>query len=168
MFGSTKIKCNHINTGVLGTTDLFPISFEANAIAYASGSTLTKLRNDENRGKAIEKMGLGASLLITELMAEQKIDGVIGMGGGGGTYMFISAIQNVPFGIPKLCLSTLATKDLSSQIGSKDVTLMPSIVDVVGINTISSVLINQASGALVGMMSIEKNVWSEKTKLVLL
>lgn len=149
-----NIKVIAINTGILGTTKLFPVTIESTEIAEAAGTSLSSLRKDGDRGHALEKMGIGASLVISELMSRKKIDGVIGMGGGGGTYIFLSAVKKIPFGIPKLCLTTLATKDLSEHIGSKDITLMPSIVDVAGLNKISRILINQAAGALFGMMNV--------------
>lgn len=142
-----------INTGVLGRTDRFPITYEAEAVALSGGQSLLDLQKNHDRGKAIEVMGKGAGQILSTLCETQRIDGVIGMGGGGGTYIFLSAMQQVPFGLPKICLSTLATKDLSSQILAKDITLIPSIVDVAGLNKISRVLINQAAGALAGMIN---------------
>ncbi len=146
-----------LNTGVLGSTDLFPVHFEADVVAKAGGSELSVLRKGKDRGKALEIMGLGAGKILSDLLSEKGVDGVIGMGGGGGTYIFLTAMQSVPFGIPKLCLSTLATKDLSEKIGNKDVVLMPSIVDVAGLNAISRVLIRQSAGALVGMMAASES-----------
>jgi len=142
-----------LNTGVLGTTDQFPVHFEADVVAKAGGSQLSVLRKGNDRGKALEIMGRGAARILGDLLSEHKVDAVIGMGGGGGTYMALAAMRAVPFGIPKLCLSTLATKDLSAKIGNKDIVLMPSIVDVAGLNAISRVLIRQAAGALVGMIN---------------
>ncbi len=141
-----------LNTGVLGTTDQFPVDFESDVVAKAGGSQLSMLRKGNDRGKALEIMGRGAARILGDLLSKNKVDAVIGMGGGGGTYMALAAMQAVPFGIPKLCLSTLATKDLSEKIGNKDIVLMPSIVDVAGLNAISRVLIRQAAGALVGMV----------------
>ncbi len=141
-----------INTGVLGSTENFQVDFDAEEVAAAAGSKLSKLRQVGDRGQAIEKMGEGASKIIENLMSKGKVDGAIGMGGGGGTYMALSAMKDIPIGIPKFCLSTLATKDLSQQIGNKDITLMPSIVDVAGLNSISRILISQAAGAICGMM----------------
>ncbi|EAR00779.1 Tm-1-like ATP-binding domain-containing protein [Maribacter sp. HTCC2170] len=149
-----NIEVISINTGVLGTTKLFPVTIDSVTIAEAAGTSLFNLIEDGDRGRALEKMGEGASIIISELMTKKKIDGFIGMGGGGGTYVFLSAVNKIPFGIPKLCLTTLATKDLSEHIGSKDITLIPSIVDVAGLNKISRILINQAAGALVGMMNV--------------
>ncbi|SDM60982.1 Tm-1-like ATP-binding domain-containing protein [Kriegella aquimaris] len=140
-----------INTGILGTTELFPITYEADTVAKAAGTEITILRENKDRGIAIKKMGEGTAKIITELLSDNRIDGIIGMGGGGGTFIALEAMKALPFGIPKLCLSTLATKDLSGHIGSKDITLMPSIVDVAGLNRISRVLISQAAGAICGM-----------------
>ena len=141
-----------INTGIFGTTDQFKIDIEAEEVAAAANIDLSELREKNHRGFAIEKMGLGASQMIENLISQEKVGGIIGMGGGGGTYIILSAMQSVPLGIPKLCLSTLATKDLSEKIGSKDILLMPSIVDVAGLNSISRLLISQAAGAINGMI----------------
>ena len=88
-------------------------------------------------------MGKGAAAILAELSSKDRIKGVIGMGGGGGTYIILEAMQAVPLGIPKFCLSTVVAKDLSRQIGVKDITLMSSVVDVAGLNSISRLLIRQ-------------------------
>lgn len=152
--GDGHIELLTINIGVLGTTDRFPVHVEADAVAKAGASDIESLRKDKDRGKAIEVMGKGAGKILARLLSEKNIKGVIGMGGGGGTYMTLAAMQAVPFGIPKVCLSTLATKDLSEKIGNKDIVLIPSIVDVAGLNHISKVLIRQAAGAITGMMAV--------------
>ncbi len=140
-----------MNTGVMGTTDLFPVDYEADAVAQAGGASISVLREKKDRGRAVETMGRGAAKIVAGLVAAGGMKAAIGMGGGGGTYMALSAMQEIPFGTPKLCLSTLAAKDLSRQIGSKDITLMPSIVDVAGLNSISRVLIRQAAAAICAM-----------------
>jgi uncharacterized protein (UPF0261 family) len=88
------------------------------------------------------------------------------MGGGGGTYIALLAMQQVPFGIPKFCLSTVATKDLSRQTGVKDITLMPSIVDIAGLNSISRTLIRQAAGAICGMAACSVPSAESKAKSI--
>lgn len=98
-------------------------------------------------------MGEGAEIMVTQLSSEGPVHGIIGMGGGGGTFMALAAMRALPFGIPKLCVSTIATKDLSSHIGNNDILLMPSIVDVNGLNSISRVLIGQAAAAIAGMIN---------------
>jgi uncharacterized protein (UPF0261 family) len=151
-----------INTGVMGSTDLFPVDYESDEVATSSGRDIETLRQERDRGHAIEVMGEGAAKIVERLVAEERIKAAIGMGGGGGTYIALLAMQQIPLGIPKVCLTTLATKDLSRQIGNKDITLIPSIVDVAGINSISNVLITQAGAAVCAMA----NVFVEPVKAV--
>lgn len=143
-----------INTGVMGTTAHFPIDFESNLVALEAGLTIEDLRKEEDRGHAVDIMGKGAAKIASKLMAEGRIKAAIGMGGGGGTYIALSAMQEIPLGVPKLCLTTLAAKDLSRQIGSKDITLMPSVVDVAGLNSISKRLMSQAAAAICAMAKV--------------
>lgn len=152
-----------MNTGVMEPTVSFPADIAANKVALAGGSSISDLRKKSDRGHAIEVMGRGAAVIAAELIADKKIRGVIGMGGGAGTYIALTAMQEVPLGIPKLCLSTLATKDVSRQIGHKDITLMPSIVDVAGLNSISRRLIRQAAAAICAMSDLQ-DTQDEKLK----
>ncbi|NIJ54369.1 Tm-1-like ATP-binding domain-containing protein [Dyadobacter arcticus] len=144
-----------MNTGVLGTTDLFHIDFESDVVAYEGGGNIASLGEARDRGKAIDIMGKGAARIISKLVANGEIKAVIGMGGGGGTYIALAAMQEVPFGMPKLCLTTLAAKDLSRQIGNKDITLMSSVVDVAGMNNILHLLVAQAAAAICAMANVE-------------
>jgi uncharacterized protein (UPF0261 family) len=143
-----------VNTGVMATAVDFPIDFGSEKVASEAGYSITDLINDNDRGNAVAVMGKGAARVVSKLVADKRIKAAIGMGGGAGTHIFISAMQGVPLGVPKLCLSTLAGKDLTRQIGSKDVTLMPSIVDVAGVNSISSLLMKQAAAAICSMSKV--------------
>lgn len=144
-----------VNTGVLGSTSLFPVDIEAEKVALEAGVSIEALREKMDRGYAVEMMGKGAGVVVANLVRDGKIKAAIGMGGGGGTFIALSAMQEIPMGIPKLCLTTLAAKDLSRQIGAKDITLMPSIVDVAGLNSISSHLIKQAAAAICAMSNVD-------------
>ena len=146
-----------LNTGTMGTTDAFPVDIEADAVAEAAGTTLATLRQKRDRGQAVELMGNGAAQLVNQLVEEGGLKAAISMGGGGGTYMALSAMQGIPLGVPKLCLSTLAAKDLSRQMGHKDITLMPSVVDVAGINSIIKPLIEQAAAAICAMANVPRS-----------
>ncbi|QEC52578.1 uncharacterized protein (UPF0261 family) [Anseongella ginsenosidimutans] len=140
-----------INTGIRGTTAAFPVTIESEEVALAGGQSISALREKDDRGWAVEVMGKGAASVLAGLLAEGKVKGIVGMGGGGGTFISLCAMQEAPLGIPKLCLSTIAAKDLSRQMGSKDIVLMPSIVDVAGLNSISRQLIRQAAAAICAM-----------------
>lgn len=149
-----------INTGVMGSTNLFHVDFQCDTVALEGGESIAALRKNRDRGHAMNVMGNGAAKIVAKLIAQNLIKGAIGMGGGGGTYITLSAMQEIPFGIPKICLSTIATKDLARQIGNKDITLIPSVVDVAGLNSVIQILVAQAAAAICSMsnVSVNKNV----------
>ncbi|QHT66393.1 UPF0261 family protein [Rhodocytophaga rosea] len=144
-----------INTGVMGTTDLFPVDFEADQVALEAGLNIADLRKKRDRGYAVDNMAKGAAKIVADLVTAGGMKAAIGMGGGGGTYIALAAMQAIPLGIPKFCLTTIATKELSRQMGSKDITLMPSIVDLAGLNSISKLLIRQATAAVCAMAKVK-------------
>ena len=155
-----------INTGVMDTSVDFPIDVDQDAVAAAAGSDLETIRKSNDRGRAVELMGKGAAAMLADLASKDKIKGVIGMGGGGGTYIILEAMQEVPLGIPKFCLSTVVAKDLSRQIGVKDISLMSSVVDVAGLNSISRLLIRQAASAIVAMADTKVDASEEVKKSI--
>ena len=155
-----------INTGVMETSVDFPIDVDQDAVAAASGAVLETIRKSNDRGRAVELMGKGAAAILAELSSKDRIKGVIGMGGGGGTYIILEAMQAVPLGIPKFCLSTVVAKDLSRQIGVKDISLMYSVVDVAGLNSISRLLIRQAASAIVAMADTKVDASEEAKKSI--
>ena len=144
-----------VNVGVMGSTALFPVDVEANAVCEALGENLQDIRSKNNRGIAMEIMGRGAAIVLKEMYAQKSFDAVIGMGGGSGTYVTLKSMQNLPLGLPKICISTLASKDLSEQIGVKDIVLMPSIVDLAALNSIIKPIIQQAAAAIVAMCEVD-------------
>lgn len=143
-----------INTGVLGSTDLFPVDIEAELVASEGGYTLPELRAKSDRGFAVDVMGKGVAKIVSSLVSKGGLKAAIGMGGGGGTYIVLSALREIPMGIPKVCVSTLAAKDLTRQMESKDIVLIPSIVDVAGLNSISEMIISQAAAAISAMAKL--------------
>jgi uncharacterized protein (UPF0261 family) len=142
-----------MNTGVLGSTDLFPVEIPAEAVAAAGGGDLASLRQKKDRGEAMKVMSAGAAALVAARYAEDPFDGIIGMGGTGGSSVVTAAMRALPIGVPKVCVSTAASGDTSAYVGSKDITLIPSIVDVAGLNRISRIIFTQAAGAISGMVS---------------
>jgi len=141
-----------VNTGVMGSTDLFPVDVEADEIAAAGGGDLESLRAGEDRGEAMKVMCAGAPALVRRLYDEGKVDGIVGMGGTGGTTVVTAAMRALPVGVPKVCVSTAASGDTSAYVGTKDVTMVPSIVDVAGINRVSRLIFTRAAGAICGMV----------------
>lgn len=154
-----------INAGIFGSTDLFPVSYENSWLLESVGSSLGEVIQRGERTHAVALMSEATRKLIGSLSADGQVSGVIGMGGGGGTYIVLNAMQDVPFGIPKICISTLATKDVSHLIGSKDIMLIPSIVDVSGLNGIISVLIARAAVAIAAMAGVPADITENKQRV---
>lgn len=144
-----------VNTGVMGSTDLFGVDVEADKVAEAGGGSLERLRETKDRGEAMRVMCVGAPAIIKALHDDRKIDGVIGMGGTGGTAVITSAMRALPVGMPKVCVSTAASGNVASYVGTKDITMIPSIVDVAGINRVSRIIFSRAAGAICGMVEAD-------------
>jgi uncharacterized protein (UPF0261 family) len=140
-----------VNVGVLGAP-LFQPEVSGEEVAAASGITLADLIARHDRGQAMEAMNRGAAILVKQLYQEGKFDGVISMGGGGGTGIAASAMRALPVGVPKLLVSTVASGDTSPYVGTTDITMMPAIVDVAGLNRISRTIFTNAAGAICGMV----------------
>lgn len=144
-----------VNTGIRGTTDRFPVDIEADKVAAAGGQNLEKLREIGDRGEAMKVMCAGAAVLTRSLYDQGNFDGILGMGGTGGTAIVTSAMRPLPMGFPKVCISTAASGDVSPYVGHKDITMIPSLVDIAGINRISRIIFARAAGAICGMVEAE-------------
>lgn len=140
-----------IDVGALEAPKLQP-DIAREEIAAAAGVRLSDLISRKDRGETIKAMSQGAPIVLTRLLREQKIDGVISLGGGGGTSIATSAMRALPIGFPKLMVSTLASGNTAQYLGVKDIAMYPSIVDVAGLNRISREILARAAGAICGMV----------------
>ena len=107
-------------------------------------------------------MSQAAPILLTRLWQEKKIDGVISLGGGGGTAIATAAMRALPIGFPKLMVSTLASGNTAQYVGVRDIVMFPSIVDVAGLNRISRQILTRAAGAICGMVEVVPPVARDK------
>jgi uncharacterized protein (UPF0261 family) len=155
-----------LNTGVLDSTDLFPVDIEANQVAQAGGGDLETLRRQQDRGAAMSIMATGAAATASRLHQEGRFDAIVGMGGSGGSSVITAAMRALPVGLPKVCVSTVASGDTSAYVGTKDVTLIPSIVDVAGLNRISRLIFDRAAGAICGMVERQPPTAAEDRPLI--
>jgi uncharacterized protein (UPF0261 family) len=143
-----------VNTGVLGTTHLFPVDIESGEVASAAGANLATLRHERDRGRAMSAMATGAAAVVEHLHKAGRVAGIIGMGGSGGTSVITAAMRALPIGVPKVCVSTVAGGNTAPYVGLKDITLIPSIADVAGLNRVSRPILTRAAGAIVGMTNV--------------
>jgi uncharacterized protein (UPF0261 family) len=143
-----------MDTGVAGDP-LFKPDISAEQVAEAGGGSLAALRQAGDRGAALEVMGNGARVLALRALAEGKVDGVISLGGSGGTSVATHAMQALPVGLPKMMVSTMAAGNVAPYVDVKDITMMYSVVDVAGLNRLSRRIIANAAGAVCGMAEQE-------------
>ncbi len=126
-------------------------------------SELVGDRTFTDRGEAVAAMAKSAAVFCAKLVAEKKIDGIVSLGGGGGTAIGTAVMRALPVGFPKLMVSTLAASESAPMyMGVKDVTMMPSIVDVAGLNRISRPIFANAAGAICGMVEMTEPVAVDK------
>lgn len=135
-------------------------------VAAAGGIDLQAMIDRQDRGECVVAMSEAAPILVARLAAEGKIDGILSLGGGGGTALGSGAMRGLPVGFPKVMVSTLASGNTAHYVGSKDITMIPSIVDVAGLNRISRTIFTRAVGAICGMVETEPAQISGERPLV--
>ena len=135
-----------INVGTKG-----PSPFRADIDLYAKiikGGD----RGSWDRDEAIQAVLSRAQILVRELYRRGKICGIISAGGGTGTHLGTSIMHVLPMGVPKVMVSTVASRDMAKIVGTKDITMMHSVVDLLGVNSISGGVLFRAAGAVCGMV----------------
>ncbi|MEO3891733.1 Tm-1-like ATP-binding domain-containing protein [Nonomuraea sp. B5E05] len=135
--------------GVPSQTLLADVSNEQ--VAEAGRGDLRALRDAGDRGAAVTTMGQGAAEILARLHADGRADAVLALGGSGGSSIAARAVRDLPIGLPKLIVSTMAAGDVSPYVGAKDVTMMYSVVDIAGINRLSRAILGNAAAAAAGM-----------------
>ena len=148
-FGTTMI-----DVGVLGQP-LFEGDISRMEVAAAANEDLTSLQSRGDRGQSVTAMGLGATAILRRLFQQQSIHGVVALGGSAGTAIATAAMRALPFGFPKLMVSTIASGDTRPYVGTKDICMMPSVVDIAGLNHVSRRILSNAAGAICGMVASE-------------
>lgn len=135
-------------------------------VAAAAKIDLSEIMQRRDRGECVSAMSDAIPILLAQLATEGKIDGVISLGGGGGTAIATSGMRALPLGFPKVMVSTLASGNTAHYIGAKDIAMMPSILDVNGLNRISKMIFNRAAGAICGMIGTDEDAGEAKPIIV--
>lgn len=143
-----------IDVGILDAPGVQPDVTRAEIVS-AAGTDMAALVARRDRGEAVSAMTHGAPLVVSRLQKERRIDGLISLGGGGGTAIGTAAMRALPIGFPKLMVSTLASGNTAPYVGVKDIVMMPSVADVAGLNRLSRTLLAQAAGAICGMVEMQ-------------
>src|SRR6058998_3351822 len=154
-----------IDVGTLGEPSLKP-DITREEVAAAGGIDLAALQRRQDRGESVAAMSQAAPAVLSKLVAEKKIDGVISLGGGGGTAIATEAMRALPIGFPKVMVSTLASGNTAQYVGVKDIVMFPSIVDVAGLNRISRQILTRAAGAICGMVEAQPSPAAQDKPLI--
>ena len=140
-----------VDFGVMGEP-AFAAEVSRQEVCAAGGGDLAHLASGSHKDEAMATMARGLAAVVGRLHGEGRLDGIIGMGGSGGTSLATSAMRELPVGVPKVMVSTVGGGDVSAFAGTKDITFMPSVVDVAGLNRISRDIYANAAGAISGMV----------------
>jgi uncharacterized protein (UPF0261 family) len=143
-----------VDFGVLGEPTFIP-DISADTVARAAGATLDELRNSKDKTRSMRVMAEGLSKVVIDLFEQGRLGGMLGMAGSGGTSIATNAMRSLPLGVPKLMVSTIASGDISPYVATKDITMMPSVVDVSGLNSFSRKIYANAAAAITGMVSVD-------------
>jgi len=142
-----------IDTGVLAAPSFAP-DISADEVAKEAGVKLADFRKNvegDTRVEANRAMGHGVTVILKKLISEGKIDAILGMGGTGGTDLISGAYRQLPLGVPKLLVSTMASNNTKPYVGCSDMVMMNAVTDIAGLNSVSKVILSNAAHAAVGM-----------------
>lgn len=147
-----------LDSGILGEPlDIVPGPNDISRAdcAVAAGTTIDALRNAGTRGKAVEVMQEGVRAMTVKLYQEGKIDGVLSLGGAEGAVLGANAMRALPIGVPKVIVTPIASgrRHYGQLMGTKDIFVVHSVIDILGINPISRAVFDNACGAVVGMVN---------------
>jgi uncharacterized protein (UPF0261 family) len=142
-----------LDSGILGEPIAITADIPREEVAVAAGSTIDALRAAGTRGAAVEKMKEGVKKIALDLLGQSRLDGVLCLGGAEGAVMGSTAMRALPLGVPKVIVSPIASgkRHFGTLIGTGDVMVMHSVVDILGLNPISRVVYDNAAAAVYGM-----------------
>jgi len=143
-----------VDCGILGEPLGVVADLSADDVARRSGGSLAELRSAGTRGRAVEAMRTMLADLVDDLFAEGRIVGGIGIGGAEGAVMTASALMRLPIGAPKVVISPIASgrHQFGPLVGTRDMMVVHSVVDILGLNEIACSIFDNAVAAVAGMV----------------
>ena len=150
-----------IHVGTRGSSP-FPADYDLyRQVIQQGGAEMT------DRDRAIEAVIAEARSLISDLYQKGEICGMISAGGGTGTHIGASIMAVLPLGVPKVMVSTVASRDMGPVVGTKDITMMHSVADILGVNSITGKILDRAAGAVSGMVQKQWKQTEDKKRVAL-
>lgn len=154
-----------IDVGTGGEPQIKP-DITRHQVATAASIDIDAIAQRRDRGECVTSMSAAIPILLAQLVKEGKIDGVISLGGGGGTAIATAGMRALPLGFPKVMVSTLASGNIAPYVGTKDIAMIPSVLDVNGLNRISKIIFSRAAGAVCGMVGSGNDSTGDKRIIV--
>ena len=161
---SLDLRVITIHTGVLPAT--FAPDINNEEVVKSGNGNLAELLKEKSKTQAIQALTKGVEKLLPRLFAEGRFDGVLAMGGSGGTAIACPGMRRIPIGVPKIMVSTVAAGDISRYVGASDIIMYPSVVDVSGLNRISMKVYINAALAIAGMLNFNADVTRNDRPLI--
>ena len=154
-----------LDTGVTGTPGTHP-DITREAVAEAGGMPLAKILQNPSRDVAAPVMAEGATKIVLRLAEEGKIHGIVAMGGTQGTTLSTHVMRALPYGFPKVMVSTMASGNVGPWVDIRDITMMFSVTDIMGLNPVMRKILANAAGAVCGMAGVEVKLEHREKPLV--
>jgi uncharacterized protein (UPF0261 family) len=139
-----------IDAGCQGSSAVRP-DISREEVYRAADTSLDEMRRLGDRGIAVTNAAKGVAAIVSKLYGEGRVSGVLGLGGSAGTTIATAAMRALPIGVPKLMVSTLASGQVRPWVGDKDILMLNTVVDILGINRISRIILTEAARAMAGM-----------------
>ncbi len=150
-----QITVKILDAGIKGKSPV-AVDITREEVARAGGKTLSEVRNIGHEGKALQIMTEGAVKCAAKLHRQSKIRGIISLGGSMGTTLGTGVMRAFPVGMPKVMISTMASRDTRAFVGTKDILMLHSVCDLSGLNRITRSILGNGAGALAGMLRTVK------------
>jgi len=154
-----------MDTGVTGTPGTHP-DITREEVAKAGGMPLDKILEHPSRDVAAPVMAEGATKIVTRLAEEGKVHGIVAMGGTQGTTLSTKVMRALPYGFPKVMVSTMASGNVAPWVDIRDITMMFSVTDIMGLNPVMRKILANAAGAVCGMAGVEVRLERKAKPLV--
>lgn len=151
LFGDTALV---VDTGVVGVPAC-RADISREEVAEAGGMSLAAILDHPTRDTAAPVMAAGATQIATRLAAEGRVHGIVAMGGTQGTTLSTTVMRALPYGFPKVMVSTMASGNVGPWVDIKDITMMFSVTDILGLNPVTRKILANAAGAVCGMAAVE-------------
>ena len=154
-----------VDVGSLGTPSI-AADVTREQVFTAAGTSLKAIQQAADRGHAVTLSADGAAKIVKRLHEEGRVQGVLGLGGSAGTTIGTAAMRVLPYGVPKVMVSTLASGQVQHYVGVRDICMIHSVTDICGLNRFTRKVLANAAAAMVGMIQAKPVVMNEDKPLI--